>query len=103
MIIDEMLTLWITINPTDLQCLLVIRLAEVKLNLESDVVSVFARKTATMNPVALAKFFDITCKVVLLSLFASKHRDGGLLGPVSTYFGTIKLNGRSIIHLDYLV
>ena len=103
MITDGMPTLWITINPADLQCPLVMRLAGVELDLGSDVASVFARKTATMNPVAVAKFFHIICKAVLLSLFASEHLDGGLLRPVSTFFGTVETNGCDMLHLHCLV
>ena len=82
MITNGMPILWITINPADLRCPLIIRLARVELNLGSNVAFVFIRKTATMNRVAVAKFFNFTYKAVLLSLFASEYRDGGLLGPV---------------------
>ena len=103
MITDGMATLWITISPADLRNPLVIRLAGVELDLGANIASVFARKTATMNPVAVAKFFHIICEGVLLSLFASGSRDGGLLGPVSTYFGTVETNGRGMLHLHCLV
>ena len=52
------------------------------MHLGSDVTSVFAYKIAIMNPVAMAMFFDITCKVVLLFLFGNKYYDSGLLGSV---------------------
>ena len=103
MITDRIPILWITINPTDLQYLFVICLARVELDLESDVAPVFARKTAIINPVTMAKFFDIICKAVLLSLFANEHHDGGLLGPVSTYFKIVKTNDCGMLYLHCLV
>lgn len=103
MITDGMTTLWIIINPADLWNLLVIRLAGVKLELGSDIVSVFTCKTATINPVAIAKFFHIIYKVVLLSLFTSEYCDGDLLGLISTYFGKVEINGYNMLYLYCLV
>ena len=51
----------------------------------------------------MAKFIDIIYKAVLLFLFANEHRDGGLLKPISTYFGIVEINGRGILHLHCLV
>lgn len=103
MIIDEMATLWIIMSPADLHNLLVICLAGVELDLRPDVAFVFAYKTATMNPMAIAKFFHMIFKGVLLSLFANGCCDGGLLRPVSTYFGKVKTNGGGMFYFYYLV
>ena len=73
------------------------------MDLGSDVVFTFARKTSTMNLVVIAKFFHIICKKILLSLFASKYCDGSLLKPISTYFDMIKINGCNMFYLHYLV
>lgn len=91
------------INSINLWCLLIIRLAKVKLDLRSNIMSVFAYKTAAINQVAVTKFFDITCKTVLLSLFASEHYNGNLLGLVSIYFEIVKTNCHSIFYLYCLV
>ena len=103
MITDGMATLWIIISPADLRNLLVIRLARVDLHLGVDIAPVFARKTATVNPMLVVKFFHIICEGVPLSLFASRSCDGGLLGQVSTNFDIIKTNSHSMLHLYYLV
>lgn len=95
--------LWITISLADLRNLLVIRLAEVELDLRLNIASVFTYKTGTINPVAVAKFFHIIYKEVLLSLFASGSCDGGLLRSVSIYFGIVEINGCGIVHLHCLV
>lgn len=103
MITNGMPIPWITINPADLWCPLITYWTRIELDLGSNVVSVFVRKTATMNPVAMAKFFNFTYKTVLLSLFVSEYHDGGLWGPVPTYLGTIKINDRDIFYLPCLV
>lgn len=103
MITDGITILQITISPADLQNLLVICLAGVELDLGVDIASFFVRKTATMNPVAMAKFFYIICKGVLLSLFTSGSCDRGLLEPVSIYFGKVKTNSYGMLYLHCLV
>jgi len=54
---------WLTINPADLTCPIVVRLAGVTLS--SDELSTEARRirrlTAQMNPVAVAQFFHHIC------------------------------------------
>ena len=64
---------------------------------------VFVCKTGIMNPVAITKFFDIICKVVLLFLFTSEHCDGDLLKPILTYLRIIKINDCSMLYLHCLV
>lgn len=103
MITDRMATLWIIITPADLQNSFVICLARVELDLKADITSVFTRKIATINLMAVAKFFYIICKAVLLSLFINESCDRGLLGPISTYFGTVKTNGCGMFHLQCLI
>ena len=73
-------------------------MAGVELDLRSDVASIFSCKTATMNPMAMAKFFYIIYEGVLLLLFINGCHNGGLLGPISTYFGIIETNAHSILH-----
>lgn len=63
----------------------------------------FARMTATMNPVAVAQIFEVTCHDIFEYLFATGYKDGGLLGPISTYFDIMKTNGRGMLHLHYVV
>lgn len=69
------------------------------MDLKFDVSSIFVHKTATMNPVTMAKFFHIICKEVLLYLFINGDCDGDLLRPVLMYFGIGKTNSRSMLYL----
>lgn len=56
-----------------------------------------------MNPVAVARFFETTCCGIFEHLMAAGSKDGGLLGPVSTYFGIVETNGQGMLHLYCLV
>ncbi len=103
MVGNGMPVFWITINPADLRCPLVIRLAGVELELSSEIQSAFQRKTATMNPVAVAKLFHIICDAIFMSLFGVGQTKGGLLGPISNYFGTVETNSCGMLQLHCLV
>ncbi len=54
---------------------------------------------AIMNSVAVARFFEATCCGIFEHLLAAGSKDGGLLGPISTYFGIVKTNGQGMLHL----
>ncbi len=74
-----------------------------KLNGVNTSEEVFARMTAIMNPVAAAYFFEAMCRSIFEHLLAAGSKNGGLLSPISTYFGTVETNGRGILHLHCLV
>ena len=97
--------LWITINLFDLRSILVLIFAGMQYedNGVNNSAEVFARMTAIMSSVAVACFFEATCCGIFEYLLAAGSKDGGLLGPISTYFGTVETNGRGILHLHYLV
>lgn len=103
MITNGMPVFWIKINPADLRCPLVIRLAGVELNLDRETQSAFAQTTATMNLVAVAKFFYIICEALFVSLLAAGEVEGELLRPISNYFATVETNGHRMLHLHCLV
>ncbi len=105
MINDGMPVLWITLNPSALQSFLVLVLAGVRYeSSESNgTADAFVRATATMNPVAVARFFEAICTGIFEHLLAAGSNNGGLLGPVSTYFGKVETNGRGLLHLHCLV
>ncbi len=93
----------IIINLADLQCQLVIRLAGVELKLSSKIQSTFWYKTATMNPVAIAKFFHIIYEAIFISFVDASQIDVRLLGSISNYFGTVEMNGHRMLHLHCLM
>ena len=96
---------WMTINPSDLSCPLVITLAGVTLT--CDELSTQARRirrlTAQMNPVAVAQFFHHVCAGVFDALLAAGKDRTGILGEVSNYFGVVETNGRGMLHLHSLI
>ena len=98
-----MLILWITINWADLDYLFIIYLVKVKFDLRSYITLIFVSKIATINLVAVAKFFYIIYKVILLSLFTSQYLNRSLLGLVWTYYKTVKINTYSMLYLHYSV
>ncbi len=103
MVANGMPIFWITINLIDLRCPFVIRFTGIELELSSKIQSTFWRKTATINPVVVAKFFYIIYDAIFMSLFGVSQTKGGLLGSISTYFGTVEMNIYGILHLHYLV
>lgn len=56
-----------------------------------------------MNLVAVAIFFYKTCRDIFNYLLRQKSSNGGLFGPVSAYFKTVKINSRDMLHLYCLV
>ena len=69
----------------------------------SNTADAFARSTATINPIAVAQFFETICTDIIEHLLAAGSKDSGILGLVSTYFGTIETNGHGILHLYCLI
>ena len=94
---------WITINPIDLQYPLIIRLANVEHELFSKIQSAFYCKIATINSIAIAKFFHIIYNAIFMSLFAANQIERRLLGPILNYFTTLKVNSYEILYLHCFV
>jgi len=96
---------WLTINPSDMRDPLVLKLAGVAISREGlkRANAAFHRKTAKMNPAAIAVFFDKVCTGVLEALIRPAGGETGILGEVSTYFGAVETNGRGMLHLHCLV
>src|SRR5271170_2755667 len=96
---------WLTINPSDLRDPLVAKLAGITLPQDrfERANAVFRRKTANMNPAAIAVFFHKVCTGVLEALISPGEGEMGIFGEVSTYFGVVETNGRGMLHLHCLV
>lgn len=96
---------WLTLNPSDLRDLLVLKLAGIPIPTErlrrSN--SAFQRTIAVMNPAAIAKFFDSICKAIFNALVNPDGGEMGIFGHVSTYFGVVETNGHGMLHFHCLV
>ncbi len=57
---------------------------------------------ATMNLIAVAQFFHITCIAIMDHLIASSKQDG-LQGPISDHYGVVETNGRGMLHLHCML
>jgi PIF1-like helicase/Helitron helicase-like domain at N-terminus len=96
---------WLTINPSDLRDPLVLKLAGVTIPQDGlkRTNAALRRKIATMNPAAIAVFFNKVCTGVLEALISPGEGRVGIFGEVSTYFGVVETNGRGMLHLHCLV
>ncbi len=74
-----------------------------KLNGANTSAEIFARMTAIMNPIAMARFCETMCHSIFKHLLATGSNDRGLFGPISTHFGIVETNGQGILHLHCLV
>ncbi len=63
----------------------------------------FRRKTANMNPAAIAVFFHKVCTGILEALISPSEGAIGIFGDVSTYFSVVETNGRGMLYLHCLV
>lgn len=100
-----MLVLWITLNPSDLKNKLVLTLAGMRLdiNQESIITANIHSAMATMNLIAVAQLFEVTCSAIFNNLLQSNSLDRGLFGPISTYFSIVETNDQNMLYLHCLV
>ena len=96
---------WLTINPSDLRDPLVVKLAGITLPQDGFERAnvIIRRKTANMNPAAIAVFFHKVCTGVLEALISPAEGEIGIFGEVSTYFGVVETNGRGMLYLHCLI
>ncbi len=98
------LALWITINLSDLRYPLVLELAGVLLSGATNQTAFKKMQdhVPTMNPIAVAQFFHITCIAIMDHLIASGRQDG-LLGPISHHYDVVEINSRGMLHLHCML
>ena len=89
---DGMPAFWMTINPSDLRHPLVLRLAGVDYSGDDfpSASATIRKATAIANPVAVAQFFDRTCKGIFDGLLGSNTGRVGILGQVANQFGVVE-------------
>lgn len=66
-------------------------------------IKTFIRIIATMNFIAIVRFFEIIYYYIFKYLLATSFKDKSFLGFISTYFGIIETNIRGILYLHCLV
>jgi hypothetical protein len=107
-------SLWITINPSDIHDPIAQVFAGEDIDLDNFVNTVGPdkdkrAKNIAADPYAAAKFFHFIIRLILEKLFQVKvtsqkvKSDMGILGRVSSYFGTVESQGRGSLHLHLLV
>ena len=107
-------SLWITINPSDIDDPIAQVFAGVNIDLDNFVSTSGPDKRQRQvnianDPYAAGQFFHFMINTILETLFQIKvHKyhntsELGLLGRVSAYFGTVECQGRGTLHLHLLV
>lgn len=96
--------LWISINPLDLKCPLVLIFAGVSFSIATNQTAFRKMQDyiATINFVAIALFFHINC-VAIIDYLLAFERQNCLLGPIFHHYGVVEFNGRSMLYLHYIV
>ena len=108
-------SLWITINPADIQDPIaqVLCGAEIDLDKFSRTAGPTSGQRAaniTGDPFASAQFFHFMVNVIIEILFGIKkignnriEREEGILGTIQSYIGTVETQGRGSLHLHMLI
>ena len=96
--------IFLTINPADINSRVTLYFAGVNLDLDAiipnNLPTTYERaEIIASHPVITAKFFHRLITTVLETLIAGER----VLGPVKTYFGTVKNQGRGSLHLHMLI
>ena len=105
MLNNDMSILWITLNSVDFRSSLMLSLTEMRYDSDNQDNSLneFCRITAIANSVTIALFFHHTCRAIFDHLLAANNSDNELLNSVSTYFETVEINDRKMLHLHCLI
>jgi hypothetical protein len=100
---------FITLNPGDINCRLVLNYHGLQVNLDSLVpeasLPTLEQRAAIAgkDPVACAKSFDRLITAVLTTVLGYNKPAGGVLGHVKTYYGTVEETGKGTLHMHLLV
>ena len=108
------LSLWITINPSDIHDPIAQIFCGQNLDLDNFLSTLGPNaeqraRNIALDPYAAAKFFHFLIRVILETLFGIKvtdyqvHNRDGIFGCVSAYFGTVESQGRGTLHLHLLL
>ncbi|CAF1433125.1 unnamed protein product, partial [Adineta steineri] len=106
--------IFMTINPCDLHHPLAMKFAGVDLNIDDILLNQMPKSheraaIVARHPVAIARFFNKLISTVLSTLVGyninkhESHPDGGVLGKIDAYYGTVEESGRSALHLHMLL
>ncbi len=100
-------SIFLTINPADIHHPVTMHFAGVDFDLDNflpeDLPSTYERaEIVASHPVATAKFFHHLIPSILATLIEGGS-NGGVLGKIKAYFGTIESQGRGSLHLHMLI
>lgn len=101
-------TLFITLNPSDVDHPIVRLLAGEDIDLEcisrGEDLSKWRRSLlAAKNPSACARFFDLMIRQFIDTILGFGKSEGGLYGKCVSYYGTVEAQGKGTLHCHMLV
>ncbi|KIM23130.1 hypothetical protein M408DRAFT_77987 [Serendipita vermifera MAFF 305830] len=101
-------SLFITINPSDVNNPLVRLIAGHDINLEDmtrgEPLSKFLRqKLVAKNPHIAAKFFDRVIKAFIQKILRYEGKKPGLFGKCNAYYGVVEAQGKGTLHCHFLI
>ncbi len=98
---------WITLNPADVHSPVVAFLAGNEIDIDAEFPNVppprERARIVSQQPVACAKYFDITVKAFINCILRCGKKEGGVLGHVSAFYGVVEEQGRGSLHLHSFV
>lgn len=108
---DGASSLFITINPADLQSPIVMMYAGKEIDIEeilADDPEKFPTaderaRLAHLDPCAVAKYFDVVVKGILDTIVGYGKDNGGVFGSVKNYYGVVEYQDRGTPHCHMLV
>jgi hypothetical protein len=98
---------FVTINPHDYDSHLIFFFNGVKKTISEpfgDALHYMKRRELVMrDPVAAAKFFDLTIRKFMEIVMGYGDPNGGILGKILAYYGTVEAQGRGTLHFHSLI
>jgi hypothetical protein len=101
----ELSVFWITLNSSNLQNSLILKLIDVSisLNLDSSIYTIIRNNTATSNSMIVARFFNIVIQTFFDALLMSDSENMRILDRVVTHYVITKINKREMLHFHELI
>ncbi|KAF8809589.1 hypothetical protein BYT27DRAFT_7209910 [Phlegmacium glaucopus] len=101
-------SLWVTLNPSDMQDPITQVFAGVEINIDAfcetaGLTSTDRALNVASDPYASAKFFHFLIETILEALFGITKRQEGIFGIVKSYVGTVEAQGCGSLHLHLLL
>ncbi len=101
----ELSTFWITLNSSNLQNSLILKLIDVSIsfNLDSSIYIIIKNNTTMFNWMIVARFFNIVIQTFFDAFFMSNSEKMRILDRVVTHYVITKINEREMFHFHEFI